>query len=286
MHSAAPPAPGLTAYAAPPQASRAIVCCFWHVQPAGTHAELAGSIHANAYACFNLVLRGRVRIGTASSWLPQAFVTGPLTRPLHTVHSMPLVSLSIVVQPWLLAAWFGIAPASLVDGALDLAAVEPGAAWLERIAPLLSMADDRVACMHRIAATVPHAGCAAERYATLMWEAGRVAAAAQRAGISERHFHREFVRNYGLAPKRWLQLRRFEHSLVHLARGEPAGGSLAQAALDTGFNDQSQMHRAFQACSATTPRAVQARLHNGLPGCTSLDTARLFGTAEPDPPPR
>lgn len=77
---------------------------------------------------------------------------------------------------------------------------------------------------------------------------GEMAAA---AGLSRYQFLRGFAKAYGLPPHAWLLSRRAEYALRLIRAGQP----LAEAAMASGFADQSHMTRVFVCHYGFTPGA-------------------------------
>lgn len=76
------------------------------------------------------------------------------------------------------------------------------------------------------------------------------------AGLSRYHFIRVFQKATGLSPHAWLTQER-----VFRARAAIEGGApLAEAALASGFSDQSHMTRQFKSIIGTTPGRFRASL--------------------------
>lgn len=69
------------------------------------------------------------------------------------------------------------------------------------------------------------------------------------AGVAERHLLRAFGATMGCSPHQYLLARRVERAKARIAQG----WSLADAALDSGFADQSQLTRTFRQRTGTTP---------------------------------
>jgi methylphosphotriester-DNA--protein-cysteine methyltransferase len=61
-----------------------------------------------------------------------------------------------------------------------------------------------------------------------------------------------FYSQIGLPPKRASKLVRFDHAVHHLA----AGGDAAQVAADSGYADQSHLHRDVVEFTRATPATV------------------------------
>jgi len=90
-----------------------------------------------------------------------------------------------------------------------------------------------------------------ERLADAPLDAPTLAEMAQMTGLSRYQVLRRFQKTYGLSPHAWLTSRRAEHAL-RLIRG---GKTLIDAAMASGFSDQSHMTRAFVRHYGFTPGA-------------------------------
>jgi len=80
----------------------------------------------------------------------------------------------------------------------------------------------------------------------------RVGQLAAETGWSRKRLWSRFRSQIGLTPKRAAQLIRFDHAAHRLA----AGHSAALVAAETGYADQSHLHRDVVAFTGATPRAV------------------------------
>jgi AraC-like DNA-binding protein len=80
----------------------------------------------------------------------------------------------------------------------------------------------------------------------------RVDRLAAEAGWSRKHLWSRFRSQIGLTPKRAAQLVRFDHAAHRLA----AGHSAARVAGDSGYADQSHLHRDVMTFAGLTPAAV------------------------------
>jgi AraC-like DNA-binding protein len=78
-----------------------------------------------------------------------------------------------------------------------------------------------------------------------------LAAMAAATGLSRYQLLRRFEKTYGLPPHAWLLSRRAEYALHLIRRGE----TLADAAIASGFSDQSHMTRVFVRHHGFTPGA-------------------------------
>jgi len=80
----------------------------------------------------------------------------------------------------------------------------------------------------------------------------RVEQLAAETGWSRKRLWSRFRSQLGLTPKRAAQLIRFDHAAHRLA----AGHSAALVAAESGYADQSHLHRDVVAFAGVTPRAV------------------------------
>jgi AraC-like DNA-binding protein len=82
---------------------------------------------------------------------------------------------------------------------------------------------------------------------------GRVSTVATDLGVSERHLRRVFREAFGVSPKEFAQLRRFQCALRTARRdGRASWASIAAAA---GYYDQAHLIAEFRAITGVTPRA-------------------------------
>lgn len=264
----------VTTLAPPADASHAIVCAVWRtLDGPSSLPPVQATVPANVYACLNLMLRGSVRLGRCDGpALPDLFLTGPFARPQQTFASGPLHSLSVVLHPWVLHAWFGLDARASVDRCLDA-----------RTLPLL--ADPALMRLLRAAAADPNrwpdalhrlpppgpACTAASALASALEHSAGVADAARHLGVGVRQFERRFVQHHGLAPRQWSGIRRFEASLLALARDETP---LAAIAAQTGYADQPHMTRNFRRAAAAAPGGARTALREETPGYWAFRPAR------------
>ncbi|MET9960376.1 helix-turn-helix domain-containing protein [Streptomyces sp. NPDC006326] len=105
----------------------------------------------------------------------------------------------------------------------------------------------------------------------------RVDALAAEVGWSRKRLWSRFRSQLGLPPKRAVRLVRFDHAAHRLVAGEGA----ARVAADTGYADQSHLHRDVMAFTGATPATV-----SGEPFLAVDDLAwpAPGSTATPNPP--
>ncbi|MGA8117012.1 MAG: AraC family transcriptional regulator [Actinocatenispora sp.] len=102
------------------------------------------------------------------------------------------------------------------------------------------------------------------RYATRALDRGiRVAALADRLGVTSKRLTRRFAAQVGYRPKQYARVRRFQRVLVAACgSGMPAGGpgtDWADLAARFGYVDQSHLIHDFREFSGVTPRAYRPR---------------------------
>jgi len=121
--------------------------------------------------------------------------------------------------------------------------------------------DDRFAIAQAALARRHEAGRAADPEVAFAWDQMvttqgqvRVEQLAAETGWSRKRLWSRFRSQIGLTPKRAAQLVRFDHAAHRLA----AGHSAALVAAETGYADQSHLHRDVVAFAGVTPRAVAA----------------------------
>ena len=124
------------------------------------------------------------------------------------------------------------------------------ASWDDRFA----IADAALARRYEVGRAVdPEVAFAWERMATNRGQV-RVDQLAAEVGWSRKRLWSRFRSQIGLTPKRAAQLVRFDHAVHRLA----AGHSAARVAAESGYVDQSHLHRDVMAFAALTPTTVAA----------------------------
>jgi AraC-like DNA-binding protein len=231
---------------------------------------VAATVHANAWACVNVVVRGAVQCDGHT--LPARFLSGPFSRPFQSVVPREVASLSIVLAPWVLQPLFGIAAGAMGDRLVDADALRTPALDL-----LCRKAED--AC--RTGALEPlwtvlarQAAAAGAGEPALAFDVLReqgVEAAALACGWSARHYRRRFQACMGLAPASWLRITRWEASVLALAQ-LPA--PLAELSAHGGYADQAHLARDTRAFTGATPARLRRALQAGA-GHWSLQPARV-----------
>lgn len=260
---------------APSDFGSQVVCSIYRdIVPGRDCPPIAGQVPANVYACLNVVAFGEIRIGSPTGEpLPPLFLTGPFSAPVSTFAKPPLKSLSIVLQPWLLHDWLGLPPAKLVNAILDGREVaplnDPPIADALRVAALGP--DGLEPALRRLAAPGGPSEGQARALAQTLADTQSVSLAAAHFSISPRQFERRFASLFGLGPKTWLRLKRFEDSLTRLTSPD---GSLAVAAAESGYADQAHMSRDYRRAASLTPMKTKTGIAGDIPGFWAFRPAK------------
>lgn len=173
-----------------------------------------------------------------------------------------LACLQVRLSPTLAYAVFGGAVDELAGKALELDALWGGDAvrlrerlearrdWDARFALVESVLVRRAECTRRVDAEV------AQVWRRISRSRGRVRVErlADEVGWSRKRLWSRFGAQVGMTPKRATQLVRFDRAAHLLAAGE----SPATVAADSGYADQSHLHRDAAAFTGLTPTAVAA----------------------------
>ena len=187
--------------------------------------------------------------------LPFALVGGARTAPYLKEVATPVAAVGAMLRPGAAAAFFGESADALAEKHTPLEAL-----WgrdVERIANRLIDLPEPLARLEAFAAELqvrlprvrgvhPAVALALEAIGR---DVERVEELSNHAGVGPRRFGRLFREDVGLAPKRWLRLRRFQRTLGLASRAEI---DWARAAVDLGYADQPHLAREFRAFSGLT----------------------------------
>lgn len=77
-----------------------------------------------------------------------------------------------------------------------------------------------------------------------------IARTATRLGVSHEHLSRQFKRDFGMSPGRYLHQLRLADAPLRLAQGE----EIISVSLNTGYNDLSRFYKQFRKATKTSPR--------------------------------
>lgn len=266
------PAERIRVQPAPPPLRARVLCAIEREVQASAALPLRAQVHANPFACLNVVVQGCVE--SLHGALPANFVAGPFSAPFDTRVGEPLRSVSLVFQPWLLEPVFGLAASGMVDSVVDVAAAHgPAAASLATSAALAARGEKPwPEAWREVERRV--AGCSEPDLALDVLAGQGVEPAAAAVGCSERQYRRRFLRHMGLGPAAWLRLTRWHSALLGLAPHERPAPPLAELAAEAGYADQSHLTRETGAIASRSPAQLRRALERGE-GHWSLQPARV-----------
>ncbi|ALO05952.1 Transcriptional regulator, AraC family protein [Streptomyces venezuelae] len=165
------------------------------------------------------------------------------------------------LSPAVAGTVLGASPADLAGSVVALDEVWGGEAW--RIREQLSeipLWEDRFAFAEALLARRLEARSPVDPAVAWAWNrivAGkgrvRVDRLAAELGWSRKRLWTRFHSHIGMPPKSAAKLVRFDHAVHRLVAGE----GVAQVAADSGYYDQSHLHRDVMAFTGTTPATVQ-----------------------------
>jgi AraC-like DNA-binding protein len=124
------------------------------------------------------------------------------------------------------------------------------ASWDERFGIVVDVLGRRLDAWPRVDAEVAHTW----RQTSVSRGRARVDGLATEVGWSRQRLWSRFRSQLGITPKRAAQLVRFDHAAHLLA----AGHAVARVAAESGYVDQSHLHREVMAFAGATPAAVAA----------------------------
>ncbi|MEU4083902.1 helix-turn-helix domain-containing protein [Streptomyces aureus] len=177
-------------------------------------------------------------------------------------RGVDLECVQVRLSPVVARSVLGVSPAGLAGSVVPLEDLwgREVSRIRERLAEASSW-DQRFALTEELLARRQGAGPPADPEVARAWHrivAGRglvrVDDLAAEVGWSRKRLWSRFGAQVGLPPKRAVRLVRFDHAAHRLVAGEGA----ARVAADTGYTDQSHLHRDVMAFTGTTPRAVAA----------------------------
>lgn len=239
---------------APPEGLRGPVACVILRRVRPGPQPLAARVHANTFACINVIASGAIRCEGAPQ--PACFLVGPFSRPRDTEAEGEVASASLVLQPWALEPWFGLRADVLAGTLHDATAMRDPHIQDIRAALLGACSGDLAALWDALAALAAQRPAAAPNLAIEVLRQGGVAAAAQAVGCSERQYRRRFQRHLGLAPAAWLRVRRWEATLQDLL-APGAAPSLADLAAGHDYADQAHLARETRSFVHNTPARLR-----------------------------
>lgn len=216
-----------------------------------------------AGASLNVVLAGAIS-GEREGRLSSLFWSGPLTRPLSSRNHGAVRSVTVLFEPGM---WHGLVAASpdeLCDRLVDADLLHPrrGVDLAERMAAAGGHALDVLEAQLRdwLSRSTAGAGALAEPgFLRRNLARHSVRATAGEMGLSVRQLERRIKLQFGLSPKLYQRLARFDRLACRLA-GLASRGGLAGVAAELEFSDQSHLVREYKAFAGYAPTALAARL--------------------------
>jgi AraC-like DNA-binding protein len=232
---------------APHRSLSGVVCCEWE---RGGDAE---EILVLPDGCVDVVWRSD----------GQLFVAGPDLGPVVHPHPPGASFVGLRLEPGAAASVLGVSVDELCDQQVSLEHLWGRSA--DQLAQrLFDGASNQVrrdvlaeAVQQRLAdADLDDAVLAAAR--TLAVGGERVPDVAHRVGLSDRQFHRRFVRQVGYGPKRFERVMRFRRFVTLSDQADVARLGLAALAAAAGYADQAHLARECRELTARTPSELVA----------------------------
>ena len=197
---------------------------------------------------------------------PRVLLAGQLTQRILIRPSGNVDLFGVRLQPAGAASVLGIPVDEVTDQIVDLADMERNVRSIEdRIADAPSfrertgLVESFVRCRLRETIASDHAATIATNMICRFRGSEPVSRIHRRLDISERQFERRFKRTVGIGPKMFSRIVRFQSVLRAVQTG--TSYNLLDAALGSGYYDQSHLIRDFRKFSGLTPAAYFDRVH-------------------------
>ncbi len=216
------------------------------------------------YPSLSLALRGKIKLegrdGTLQP-LPPAFFSAAITRPIVSANVGTVLSVSYLFRPGVLPHLSGEHPATLVDTFVSAENLWPRetANPISRIEGMpveeaIPVIEDFIRGLLRR----PRRRCGFEDGYTARIAHGLsclpLSEVVAETGLSLRQFERRFLAQYGITPKLFQRLRRFEQAVYALRDDHLVSGKrLASIAAELGYFDQSHFVKDFRRFSGVSP---------------------------------
>jgi AraC-like DNA-binding protein len=192
----------------------------------------------------------------------EAFVVGPMTRPLVVPARAETRLLGVRFRPGAAGAFLAVPLRSLVDRRICLDSVwTDSAGTAERVAEAMAAGRAVDAFESELRRRLRRANSSPSPRVRALIESlaaqpgtSSVAGLAARAGITRQHLRRLFEQHVGYGPKKLARILRLRRALQLLdARGR---GTLATVAFDAGYYDQAHMNADFRDLAGCPPLAM------------------------------
>jgi AraC-like DNA-binding protein len=230
---------------APPPALAGVVECFWRREPWRLPTPALG-----------VLPDGRVDVIWSGDG--DVVVIGPQTRALGRPVPPQFAVVGVRFSPGMGAHVLGLSARELADThvALDEIDTRAAASLLRELEAIESIARAPAAIARAVARRLdsPQGADVLVQRATAMLNdpSVRIGRVADALAISERELERRFRETVGYGPKTLQRVLRFQRVLAELARH----GSIARAAADAGYSDQSHLTRETREFSGLSPRRL------------------------------
>lgn len=199
---------------------------------------------------------------------PWANVCGTVLHPHQVFHQRESRFFGVRFLPGVIPAFCNATMAELLEKEVALQEVIADKGLLERIAAAGSFEEQQRIFMESYMKFYIAEDASAVRehlntylLETIIHTAGSVTVAdlAEDTGYSERYVNKVFKECYGVVPKLYCKLMRFQYLLDNMNLAEE-GIDFATLSLDMGFYDQSHMIKNFKDFTATTPQKYYAMM--------------------------
>lgn len=225
------------------------------------------------YPSLTFVLRGKVELECSDGRrqpLPTAFFSGAITHPVVSANVGAVVSISFLFQPGVLPYLSREHPASLVDVLVTAEGLWPRETTtlisrikgmpVEQAIPVIEDFVRGLLCRPRRHSGFEDGYTARIAHALSCLPLSEVVV---HTGLSLRQFERRFLVQYGMTPKLFQRLRRFEHAVYALRDAHLISGKrLAGIAAECGYFDQSHFIKDFRQFSGVSPTLLLGHVNS------------------------
>jgi AraC-like DNA-binding protein len=234
---------------APPPVLAGVVECFWRREPWRLPTSALG-----------VLPDGRVDLIWSGDG--EVVIIGPQTRALGRPVPPEFAVVGVRFSPGVASHLLGLAVRELADTHVALDEIDTRAvASLRRELEAIESVARAPAAIARAVATrldLPRGpDTLVQRAAAMLDEpTARIGRIADTLAISERQLERRFRESVGYGPKTLQRILRFQRVLPVLARDGDTQGSIARAAADAGYSDQSHLTREMRELSGLSPQRL------------------------------
>lgn len=236
----------------------------------GTGMQVSNHLPANLSTQLVIYLRGASTLladGTMPTRLPSAFLAGPSLKPLHFEAEPGSAFVVATIRSDYLDDFFDIPSSEIAHQIIPLEDLLPPHmvhAIQEQLAHT-HIAQHIVTCVE----TLLDQARAHKRHALLLLphfsarelqQSSRILASCADLGL--RQFERRFRLRFGVSPRDYRRLARFQQALAAMLVQPPAKGVSTRVAQDSGYYDDAHFTRDFQNFVGAAPgKFIKARSH-------------------------